>query len=72
MKVGADGVLAVGEADQAGGVDEPFDFGRGAGLDGACGDRWWSGVLAVAGEELPQVSGGESGWDGLDPGAVDE
>lgn len=64
----ANGVLPAGEADQAGGVDEPFDLDGGAGLGGASGDRW----SAVVGEELPQAGGGEPGWDGLESDAVDE
>ncbi len=44
-EVVADGVLPAGEADQAGGVDEPLDLDRGASPDGACGDRWRAGSL---------------------------
>ncbi|MFF4879706.1 hypothetical protein [Micromonospora sp. NPDC000668] len=62
--------MPAGEADQAGGVDEPFDLARGAGLDGPGGDRWWSGRDGVVGEELVQVAGGEPGRDGLESDAV--
>ncbi|WFE98597.1 hypothetical protein [Micromonospora sp. WMMD964] len=71
-EVVADGVLPAGQADQAGGVDEAFDFDRGAGPNGTGGDRGLPGRLAVVGEELAQVSGGESGRDGLESDAVDE
>lgn len=65
-------MLPAGEADQAGGVDEPFDLDRGAGLDDSGGDRWRTGGLTVVGEKLAQVGGGEPGRDGLEPDAVDE
>ncbi|MET7709037.1 hypothetical protein [Micromonospora sp. NPDC005413] len=42
-EVVADGVLPSGEADQASGVDEPFDLDRGAGSDGTGGNRWRPG-----------------------------
>lgn len=65
-------MLPAGEADQAGGIDEPFDFDQGAGLDASGGDRWWPGGLTVVGEELAQVGRGEPGRDGLEPHGVDE
>ena len=43
----ADGVLASGEADQAGAVDQAVDFDRVAGL--AAGDWGWSGGTGTFG-----------------------
>jgi hypothetical protein len=47
-EVTADGVLASGEADQAGAVDQAVDFDRVAGL--ATGDWWWSGGTGTFGQ----------------------
>jgi hypothetical protein len=44
----ADGVLASGEADQAGAVDQAVDFDRVAGL--AARDWWWSGGTGTFGQ----------------------
>ena len=69
-EVVADGVLAAGEADQAGGVDQPVDLDRVAGSP--AGMRWWSGRAATVGEQLLQVGDGQPGRHGLEPDAVGE
>ncbi|MFR9777714.1 hypothetical protein ACL02O_16860 [Micromonospora sp. MS34] len=71
-EVVADGVLPAGEADQADGVDETVDLDGSPRLELPGGDRRRAGVTAAVGEELTQVSGGESGGHCLEPDTVEE
>jgi hypothetical protein len=70
-QVVADGVLASGEGDESGGVDEPVDLDRVPGCGRSGGDGWWSGASAAVGEQVSQVVDGEPGRDGLEAGVVE-